>query len=211
MVQFRYNQKEKAQIIEEFLKCGQKYRTFSKIYSERIQKLPPNIKTVKNIMAKFREGLLTNESSNEREQGVRVQQNIDKVRSLVGAHPRISQRNVKKVGNLQKRSSSLWSTICTCFHTRSKSHRLMKDASARQTDSCNEMFELIEDGSVDVNKIWFCDECHFWMSVYVNKQNYRFWGTEPLHMVVEEPLHPAKVTVWCAVSSVCIINPYFFF
>ena len=31
-----------------------------------------------------------------------------------------------------------------------------------------------EDLSIDPGKIWFSDEAHFWLSGYVNKQNYRF-------------------------------------
>ena len=43
-------------------------------------------------------------------------------------------------------------------------------------------------------KIIRSDEAHFHLSGYVNKQNYRFWGTENPRVMHEEPLHPLKVT-----------------
>ncbi|GFU82188.1 transposable element Tcb2 transposase [Trichonephila clavipes] len=43
-----------------------------------------------------------------------------------------------------------------------------------------------------------CDEAHFWLNGYVNKQNCRFWSEANPQVYVETPLHPEKLTVWCA-------------
>ncbi|GFW39911.1 transposable element Tc3 transposase [Trichonephila clavipes] len=42
------------------------------------------------------------------------------------------------------------------------------------------------------------DEAHFWLNGYVNKQNCRIWSEANPHVYVETPLHPEKLTVWCA-------------
>ncbi|GFT64863.1 hypothetical protein TNCV_2256841 [Trichonephila clavipes] len=42
------------------------------------------------------------------------------------------------------------------------------------------------------------DEAHFWWNGYVNKQNYRIWSEANPQVYVETPLHPEKLTVWCA-------------
>ncbi|GFV48426.1 uncharacterized protein TNCV_3026961 [Trichonephila clavipes] len=47
-------------------------------------------------------------------------------------------------------------------------------------------------------RILFSDEAHFWLNVYVNKQNCRIWSEANPQEYVEEPLHPEKLTVWCA-------------
>ncbi|GFW53522.1 hypothetical protein TNCV_4814281 [Trichonephila clavipes] len=46
----------------------------------------------------------------------------------------------------------------------------------------------------------FCyhDEAHFWLNGYVNKQNCRIWSEANPQVYVETPLHPEKLTVWCA-------------
>ncbi|GFX64326.1 hypothetical protein TNCV_1500501 [Trichonephila clavipes] len=42
------------------------------------------------------------------------------------------------------------------------------------------------------------DEPHFWLNGYVNKQNCRIWSEANPQVYVETPLHPEKLTVWCA-------------
>ncbi|GFX39342.1 hypothetical protein TNCV_3860651 [Trichonephila clavipes] len=43
-----------------------------------------------------------------------------------------------------------------------------------------------------------CDETHFWFNGYVNKQNCRIRSEANSQVYVETPLHPEKLTVWCA-------------
>ncbi|GFV83465.1 uncharacterized protein TNCV_982281 [Trichonephila clavipes] len=53
------------------------------------------------------------------------------------------------------------------------------------------------------------DEAHFWLNGYVNKQNCRIWSEANPQVYVETPLHPEKLTVWCALWAGGIIGPYF--
>ncbi|GFV61473.1 uncharacterized protein TNCV_2938151 [Trichonephila clavipes] len=59
-------------------------------------------------------------------------------------------------------------------------------------------------------RILFSDEAHFWLNGYVNKQNCRIWSQANPQVYVETPLHPEKLTVWCALWAGGIIGPYFF-
>ncbi|GFX37940.1 DUF4817 domain-containing protein [Trichonephila clavipes] len=59
-------------------------------------------------------------------------------------------------------------------------------------------------------RILFSDEAHFWLNCYVNKQNCRIWSEANPQVYVETPLHPEKLTVWCALWAGGIIGPYFF-
>ncbi|GFX31088.1 hypothetical protein TNCV_2025911 [Trichonephila clavipes] len=47
-------------------------------------------------------------------------------------------------------------------------------------------------------RILFSDESHFWLNGYVNKQNCCIWSEANPQVYVETPLHPEKLTVWCA-------------
>ncbi|GFT70970.1 hypothetical protein TNCV_694991 [Trichonephila clavipes] len=47
-------------------------------------------------------------------------------------------------------------------------------------------------------RILFSDEAHFWLNGYVNKQNCRIRSEADPQVFVETPLHPEKLTVWCA-------------
>ncbi|GFV09569.1 hypothetical protein TNCV_3159661 [Trichonephila clavipes] len=50
-------------------------------------------------------------------------------------------------------------------------------------------------------RILFSDEAHFWLNGYVNKQNCRIWSEANPQVYVETPLHPEKLTVWCALCG----------
>ncbi|GFU78857.1 hypothetical protein TNCV_4491691 [Trichonephila clavipes] len=49
-----------------------------------------------------------------------------------------------------------------------------------------------------IRKKFDYDEAHFWLNGYVNKQNCRIWSEANPQVYVETPLHPEKLTVWCA-------------
>ncbi|GFV16920.1 putative DD41D transposase [Trichonephila clavipes] len=58
-------------------------------------------------------------------------------------------------------------------------------------------------------RILFSDEAHFWFNGYVNKQNCHIWSEANPQVYIETPLHPEKLTVWCALWARGIIGPYF--
>ena len=59
-------------------------------------------------------------------------------------------------------------------------------------------------------KIIFSDEAYFWLNGFVNKQNMRYWSATNPNVLLETPLHPQKVTVWCGFHAVGVIGLYFF-
>ena len=61
-----------------------------------------------------------------------------------------------------------------------------------------------------IEKSSSCDEAHFWLNGFVNKQNMRYWSATIPNVLLETPLHPQKVTVWCSFHAGGVIGPYFF-
>ncbi|GFV22609.1 hypothetical protein TNCV_2078001 [Trichonephila clavipes] len=57
-------------------------------------------------------------------------------------------------------------------------------------------FNLANEGSSKIPS--GSDEAQFWLNGYVNKQNCRIWSEANPQVYVETPLHPEKLTVWCA-------------
>jgi len=57
------------------------------------------------------------------------------------------------------------------------------------------------------------DETHFHfytITFHINKQNCRYWAAENPRELHERPLHSEKMTVWCAMSRLGVIGPFFF-
>lgn len=66
------------------------------------------------------------------------------------------------------------------------------------------LFSLISD------EIIFTDEAWFYLTGYINSQNTRTWATENPHEILESPLHPEKIGVWCGITRKKIYGPIFF-
>ena len=56
---------------------------------------------------------------------------------------------------------------------------------------------------------WCSDEVDFHLSGTVNKQNFRYWAENNPRDLHQRPLHSPWVTVWCAVSRLGVVGPYF--
>ena len=80
----------------------------------------------------------------------------------------------------------------------------------RRLAFAQKMLRWLDRGKVNSDQIWFSDEAHFWLSGYVNKQNYRFWAKENPRVFQTTTMKPVRVTVFCALCSDGIIGPIFF-
>ena len=77
-------------------------------------------------------------------------------------------------------------------------------------DMCHWFSDQLEANAEWINDVWFTDEAHFHLNGVVNRQNYRYWGSEKPDEVAERPLHSPKCTAWCAISAHGIIGPFWF-
>lgn len=59
---------------------------------------------------------------------------------------------------------------------------LTEQARMNRVNFANEILCLLDENQLDLDKIWFTDEAHFWLHGFVNKQNYRFWGQSYLNL-----------------------------
>lgn len=87
--------------------------------------------------------------------------------------------------------------------------RLNDEKVSKRFQFSSDFLQEIDDKTIDVHKIIFTDEAHFWSDGYVNKQNYRICGSERPEIIQTRPVHPNKVTVWAGICSDGIIGPIF--
>lgn len=142
----------------------------------------------------------------------RTVDNIEQVRQAITQSPHKSIRRLSQQMNLSY--GSIHSILCKDLKSFPYKIQLVQqlcetDRPKRELFSQWLLQRFQEDPSF-IDHVFFSDEAHFNLSGYVNKQNCRFWATENPQNIHEDPLHSAKLTVWCAVSGRCIIGPYFF-
>ena len=116
---------------------------------------------------------------------------------------------IRKAAQVLKISKSLLHRIAKNFlklHAcKTTTHQLLTTKSMEaRVKFCKIITEMFESG-----EIVFYDEAHCWFNGYVNKRNYRFWGTGNPNISISKSLYPEKVTLWAALS-VKGIDLYFF-
>lgn len=214
MIMERYTIPQRVQIIKFFYQNGcsirQTYRALREIYG-RVSR--PTERTIRRLITKFENtGSVSDQTVPVRRRTARSIENIEAVRQSVRNNPSQS---------ISRRAQELdfsWGTTWRILHMDLKLHpyKVVLTQELKPNDHRLRRFFAewaLEQLEVDPDfgrKIIFSDEAHFWMNGYVNKQNCRIWSEENPREIYERPLHPTKVTVWCAFWVGGIIGPYFF-
>ena len=68
----------------------------------------------------------------------------------------------------------------------------------RRADFCSWFLQKDEEDPTFVGRLIMSDEAHFGLNECVNRQNFRFWGSENPMDIREISLHSEQVTVWGA-------------
>ena len=110
---------------------------------------------------------------------------------------------------LEKLTSKFSNRICITVHTKSKfAHELSKWDKVSRLQFRSKVLDIKNNSDI-ANTLLMYVKAHFLVSGYVNKQNCRYWAPNNPHELHQRPLHSAKMTLWCAVSSHGIIDLYF--
>ncbi|KAL1497172.1 hypothetical protein ABEB36_008172 [Hypothenemus hampei] len=138
----------------------------------------------------------------------RSAENIEAVRRSFLQSPRRSARKHANVLGISVRS--VRKILHDDLHFHPYKLAVVQELSERdfvtREHACEEFLERLPDDAI----VFFSDEAHFHLSGCVNRQNMRYWSDANPRELHERPLHCERVTVWCALSRVGIIGPYFF-
>lgn len=139
---------------------------------------------------------------------MQAQGSIHKVCSTTQAYLSLSMRKLGQIAGTSKTTVARimrWlQPLATKFRWSKNSPEMLLNADLNLPVKL-----LIENGKLDMDSIWFSGEHHFHLNGWVNHQNYRIWGKEPLKLVHEVPMHSSRVTMCAVVCAGCIMGPYF--
>ncbi|GBM33404.1 hypothetical protein AVEN_187204-1 [Araneus ventricosus] len=171
-------------------------------------------KTISKLFAKFER---TGSVDDNRVENVGPRQievtpeNVEKVSGIVQQNPRNNIRRIASETGLKRstKQKRLRNSL-RMIPNKIQNHQAIPIKAVRQRfDFAHEILSMTDNEGFDVGCIWFTDESHFHLNGFVNKQNWRFLGSENPHLCEEKPLHSPKVTAWVAVCSRGIIGPFF--
>ncbi|GBN63229.1 hypothetical protein AVEN_188110-1, partial [Araneus ventricosus] len=143
-------------------------------------------------------------------QTIVTSKNVAKASGIVQVNPRNTARKIASETGLKRSSTQkILRNSLRMFPYKIQCHQAIPIKTVRQRfDFANEILSMIDNEGFHVGCIWFIDEAHFHLNGFVNKQNWRFWGSENPHLCEEKPLHSPTVTTWVAVCSRGIIGPF---
>lgn len=173
---------------------------------------PPSRWTIMRLVNMFAESGSIARRPYHRDPHVRVEATIAAVASSIQANPRVSTRNLSAQIGVSRRSlQRIVHDDLNLFPYKVQiTSKLNPLDLPIRLEFCQKIIEMAEEDNNFINCLFMSDEAHFDLNGNVNKQNCRIWSQSNPQILHEMELHPERVTVWCAVSSRCIVGPYFF-
>lgn len=169
----------------------------------------PSAHAIKSWIHKFEETGIPNKTKHRGpNKTVRTPENIARVRASIERSPKRSVR--KRAQALRLCKTSLLRILHKDLNLHPYKIQIVQALKPTDYPARLHFSEIMLTRGIDIHNLWFSDEAHFHLSGYTNKQNCRYWAPENPQELHQRPLHSPKVTVWCAVSSMGIIGPYFF-
>jgi len=172
----------------------------------------PTAPAVRKFVKKVREtGMLVDKTQGPRARTVRIAENITAVDKSVQLNPSMSTHRRSQQLNISRTSlRKILHKDLGLFPYKIQLTQQLKanDHEIRYRFSVWALEQLEMDNDF-AQKIIFSDEAHFHLNGYVYKQNCRIWGTKNPNVIIKKPMHPPRVTVWCALWSGGIIGPFF--
>lgn len=214
LVMERYTTEQRVKIIQTFYENGRsKKNTFRALRDYFGAHGRPSELAIFNLAKKFeRTGSVLDVQHSVRARSARTIENIVAVRDSVAESPETSVRH--RAQELHLTPSTLHRILTKDLNLHAYKVQLtqeLKPADHLQRRQYSQwMHEMHAADDHFTRKIIFSDEAHFHLSGFVNKQNCRIWADENPRELVEKPMHPQRVTVWCGFWAGGVIGPFFF-
>jgi hypothetical protein len=88
-------------------------------------------------------------------------------------------------------------------------HQLLPGDHEARKFFCEWISDVCHNDTDFLNRCFFSDEAWFYLDGFVNSQNSRQWNNANPHLIIERPLHPLKIGVWCAMSAKRLFYVFF--
>lgn len=212
-----YTTEEKIVLVQEYYKRCESIINATRAFCTHfnLKSSGPSKNMVSALIKKF-ETYGTVDVPNEPQSGrpvsVVTEDNIEEVRVMFEQSPTKSTRHGAQQAGISRTSlRRILTNELQMFAYKVQFHQpISEKAISDRLAFANAILEKVDQKLLDVNCIWFSDEAHFALNGYVNKQNFRHWGSRNPHICEVKPLHPQRITAWCAITGNGIAGPFWF-
>ena len=210
----RFSLEQSWEILKTYFQSGESSTQTVRNLRKKIDKKDvPKTQFVDQFVKRVREtGSLLDKTTRVRTRPVRSTENIAAVAQSVREQTSTSTRHRSQELNISR--TSLRRILHKELGMNAYKVQLVQELKPHDHPMRFRFAQWAEDRLIDdehfYRKIIFSDEAHFHLGGYVNKQNCRIWGSENPHVIVENLMHPQRVTVWGGFWPCGIIGPFFF-
>lgn len=210
-----YTTEERIFLVLEYYRCDKDADTTRRSFQRQFGvKKGPDRHTIRSLFEKFEKtGSVHDDRAGKagRPKTSTTPENVEKVKSIIEKSPTKSIRRTAQQASLSATSTyRIITRELQLFPYKVQTHQPISiQAQSQREDFANIISDMIDRWEIEADDIWFSDEAHFHLDGYVNKQNWRIWGSENPHIAVQRSLHPIRTTVWAALSSHGIVGPIF--
>lgn len=203
----RWPIEDRIEFIKDYYRYGESVTEVQRKFSTRNKnKQKPSNGCIQRLVQRFcKTGSVCDDIESKRTAQItaRTKEQIEKVREQFTEEPTTSIRRASQFLGISKSTVHriLRDDLNQFPYKIQVLQRLSDDQIVRRLNFAADLVEDIDRKLVDPKKIIFTDEAHFWLDGYVNRQNYRIWGSEKPASFRTKPLHPKKLTVWAAISA----------
>jgi hypothetical protein len=204
----RLTQKEKNFIIENH-KVFNSYTLLMRHFKSQFKKKhAPSHKNVKNIIEKFaKTGSVQNLLTTGRPRTARTEAKIKRVEAALKNKRGMSVSRVALSLDISYSSVYRMASYDLNLYPYKMHflHELQPGDPERRINFANWFLSIPE-----IEKIFIAsDEAYFYLDGAVNNHNCRIWSDSDPYIIIQQPLYPLKLLVWCAVSATRVYGPFF--
>ena len=207
-----WSREQRAFAVESFFSNGRSLVATQRAFRARFEipphRLVPGRNSILSWVNAFRECGSVAKPRNGLQRTIRTPENVERVRQSVLRSPRRSAR--KHAAAIGLSNTTVRRILHEDLHFHPYKLAVVQELTERDFVARQNACEMLIDNLPGDAVVFFSDEAHFHISGCVNKQNMRYWcGVNPRELH-QKPLNCERVTVWCAMSVMGIIGPYFF-
>jgi len=171
----------------------------------------PSITQISKIFNKFKKtGSVLDQPRSGRPKKIN-EEVIEAIDQIIAETPKMSLTDMSPIVGVSRSTlvRYLKTTIGVKSYILQTHQELYEKDYDRRVQMADEILPILQNPTLG-KLIFFSDEAIFHLSGYVHKNSYRIWDYEKPKETLEYERNSQKINVWCAMSSDCIIGPYFF-
>jgi transposase len=173
---------------------------------------PPSQSAISKLLKKFRQtGSVEDRPRTGRRKTATGPESTKKVVATVGVNGRTSVRKLAKQLDLSRSSVHKILKATKFFPYKYQAHQKMeRDDTARRSDFCQAMIELINNDPTLLRRILFSDEATIQLDGLVIKHNHRLWSQDnPRWLKENRSQYARKVSLWMGIIGKRTVGPFF--